>query len=49
MGSKFSLLTAIRAMLELYNIKRKIIGFDTFEGLLVQEKKMVKNFMKKED
>ena len=33
-GQNLGLLTAIRAMLEPYNIKRKIIGFDTFEGFV---------------
>ena len=33
-GQNLALLTAIRAMLEPYNIKRKIIGFDTFEGFV---------------
>lgn len=31
-GQNLALMTAVRAMLEPYNIKRKIIGFDTFEG-----------------
>ena len=32
-GQNLALLIAIRGMLEPYNIKRSIIGFDTFEGL----------------
>ncbi len=37
-GQNLALLIAIRGMLEPYNIKRKIIGFDTFEGFLNEEK-----------
>jgi hypothetical protein len=33
-GQNLSLLVAIRAMFEPYNVKRKIIGFDTFEGFV---------------
>lgn len=31
-GQNLSILVAIRAMFEPYNVKRKIVGFDTFEG-----------------
>ena len=33
-GQNLSLLVAIRAMFEPYNVKRKIIGFDTFKGFV---------------
>jgi hypothetical protein len=33
-GQNLAILTAVRAMFEPYNIKRKIIGFDTFEGFV---------------
>jgi hypothetical protein len=33
-GQNLSLLAAIRGMLEPYNIKRKIVGFDTFKGFV---------------
>ena len=33
-GQNLTILTAVRAMFEPYNIKRKIIGFDTFEGFV---------------
>ena len=33
-GQNLSLLAAVRAMFEPFNVKRKIIGFDTFEGFV---------------
>jgi len=33
-GQNLSLLAAVRAMFEPYNVKRKIIGFDTFQGFV---------------
>ena len=33
-GQNLSLLAAVRAMFEPFNVKRKIIGFDTFEGFM---------------
>ena len=50
-GQNLSLLAAVRAMFEPYNVKkRKIIGFDTFQGFVgtgAQDGK--KTFLKKED
>mgnify|MGYP003951423933 FL=1 len=37
-GQNLSLLIALRGMLEPYNVKRKIIGFDTFKGFLKEKK-----------
>jgi hypothetical protein len=45
-GQNLSLLIALRGMLEPYNVKRKIIGFDTFEGF-IKENKIDNNKYKK--
>lgn len=37
-GQNLSLLIALRGMLEPFNVKRKIIGFDTFQGFLKENK-----------